>query len=67
MLTGWQVLSPAYGQDYKSGKDARVAFLAGKDFVLEPRSQVCSIRDFSPGAQAEIRFNKLQKLVVVTT
>src|SRR5947207_36231 len=65
-LTGG-VVSPAYGRDYVSGKQAREDFLAGKDFVLHsPYGETyCSIRDFAPGAQVEVRFKRFERTTIV--
>ena len=67
-LTGHNSLSPAYGRDYKSGKDAKADFLAGKDFILNHcsgRSLPCSITDFVVGASAQLRFKRLSGVCVV--
>lgn len=64
------VLTPAFGMDYKTAKEAREAFLAGKDFTLHHfsgRTAYCSVRDFIKEEvdQATIRFDKLTKTTVV--
>lgn len=61
-LTGYRSLTPAFGRDYKSGKDAEADFRAGKDFILQPEGQYCSIRDFAPGATANLRYKKQQSV-----
>lgn len=61
-------VSPAYGRDYKNSTAAKAAFLEGKDFVNESinrRGMYCSVRDFEAGALVSVRFNKLQKVVLV--
>ena len=65
------VVTPAYGRDYKSGKEAKEDFLAGKDFIIADMfsrwdGKPCSIRDFDEGELIEIRYAKLRKLVMVT-
>ena len=54
----FRVVTPAYGRDYKSAKEAHDAFLGGKDFTLQPDGVYCSIRDFEPNVIVTIRFNK---------
>ena len=52
---------PAYGRDYKTGKEAKADFLAGKDFILSSMVQgypLCSIRDFSKGLTIILRYKK---------
>lgn len=53
MLTEAQVF-PAYGKVYKSGKEAKAAFLAGADFKLAMLNRYCSVRDFISPAAVEI-------------
>lgn len=62
LLTGYQTLTPAYGRDYKNAKDVEADFRAGKDFLLQPSNRPCSIRDFAPGATANLRYKKLQSV-----
>lgn len=60
-ITGHNSLHPAFGRDYKFAKDAKAAFIAGVDFTLIPynaRDITCSIRDFAPGASAQLRFKR---------
>jgi len=62
------VISPAYGRDYKSSRDAAAAFTSGVDFRMESiqfGGAYCSIRDFAPGVKVEVRYNKLQRVVIV--
>lgn len=64
----YQVVSPAYDRDYKSAKDAKADFLAGKGFKFESMSQMgqyCSMRDFKPGVVVEVRYAKLTKATMV--
>jgi hypothetical protein len=61
-LTGWVSLSPAYGREYESAREAIADFAAGKDFKYHLPNGVaayCSIRDFAEGATAMIHFRKL--------
>ena len=61
---------PAYGRDYKNKADATKDFLDGKDFQIQhfnyPQTY-CSVRDFEKGTKVEVRFKKLQSVVIVTT
>lgn len=63
MLPNYTTLVPAYGRDYKSGKDVAAAFLAGVDFKVATfgphDGQLCSVRDFAAGSTANLRFKKL--------
>lgn len=62
-------ISPAYGKDYKSGKEAIEAFQAGKDFRIESgpyTGRYCSKRDLPKGTEVTIRFKRLQECVLVT-
>lgn len=61
------VISPAYGRDYKSAKDAISDFVVGKDFKMESighGGMYCSIRDFEKGVEVLIRYSKLTKVTV---
>jgi hypothetical protein len=64
----YQVVSPAYGRDYKNKTDAEAGFRSGKDFMNESPigGTYCSIRDFAPGVKVEVRYNKKQSAVIVT-
>lgn len=64
------VVSPAYGRDYHSKREAELDFRNGADFVLESilpskGGTYCSIRDFRSGAQVEIRYARKTKLTLV--
>jgi hypothetical protein len=64
-------ITPAYGRDYTSAKQAKRDWHDGKDFILRDITsrwdgKPCSIRDFSYGANLFIRYNNLQDLVAVT-
>jgi len=59
-------LTPAYGRDYNSGKDAIASFESGKDFSLASifhGSGYVSVRDFVAGDRVSIRYGKLRKVV----
>lgn len=65
-------VTPAYGRDYKSGKEAKEAWLAGKDFVyqappFDPDSgRYCSVRDFdAKTTTVNIRYKRMQQVAVV--
>lgn len=63
-------LTPAYGRDYKSKKEAIADFDANKDFVLQTfdgsgyinKSQI--LAEF-PGATVNIRYKRLTQIAVV--
>lgn len=61
-------LTPAFGRDYKNGREAEAAFRAGKDFILNayglPEKPV-NKDAFRPGARIMLRFNRLTKTKMV--
>lgn len=62
-------LTAAYGRSYKTAKAARQDFLLGKDFKWHhpsTDSTYCSVRDYTPGDVAKIRFNNNRSYVFVT-
>ena len=65
-LTGGH-LSPAYGRDYKNGKEAEAAFRDGKMFTLNTHtgSGYVNISNFRPGATVNIRFKRQTQVKVV--
>ena len=67
MLT-YGVLTPAYGRDYKSAKDAVADFNAGKDFVVNSVSfsGYASKSDFAVGSHLTLRYGKNRKVTAVT-
>ena len=68
MITqNYQVLTPAFGRDYKNKKEIEADFRAGKDFILNAYngSGLCSIRDFAKGVTVNLRYKKLQNVAVV--
>ena len=69
MKATFTTLTPAYGRDYKTAKEAMDAFDAGKDFVLNDATsrwhgKPCSKRDFPEGADMKLRYNGNKSLVV---
>ena len=63
------VVSPAYGRDYKSAKEAKAAWLEGKDFVHESAmftggGTYVSVRDV-PNTTVEIRYKRMTQVCVV--
>lgn len=69
MLPNYTTLVPAYGRDYKSGKEAQAAFENGVDFKVATYGpndgQICSIRDFATGSSVNLRFKRLTGVKVV--
>lgn len=62
-------LIPAYGRDYKSGKDAQAAFDAGQDWVIcnafhPDDGRYVSKSDLS-GVTVNLRYKKLTQIKVV--
>ena len=64
------VVSPAYGREYRNASAAEADWNEGLDFTLETfgpyMGKPCSIRDFPEGDTIEIRYAQLTKLTVVT-
>jgi hypothetical protein len=63
---------PAYGRDYKTAKEAKEAWLAGKDWKVADYfspwdGKPISIRDFPTGTAVTLRFNRMTKTARVTT
>jgi hypothetical protein len=63
-------VTPAYGRDYKSAKDAKADWEAGKDFVYQDISSQwhgknCSIRDFKRTDKLQLRYKKMTQIVIV--
>ena len=69
MITqNYTVISPAYGRDYKNKAQAESDFRKGKDFRLESlghNGTYCSIKDFAPRVQVNIRYSEMRKVAVV--
>lgn len=61
-------LTSCYGRDYSTDLEAQAAFLHGMDFYWNhPLGDTyCSIRDFTPGEQAKIRYNDNKDVTFVT-
>jgi len=61
------VLQPAYGRDYRSGKEAVAAFLSGADFIHASRDftgggSYIDAASIPQGARVEIRFAASRKV-----
>ena len=68
MITeNYQVVSGAYGRDYKSAKLAKEDFLNGADFVLNSfrGTTYCSVRDFAKGTMVNIRYKGMTMVTTV--
>ena len=62
-------LTPAYGRDFKNGRDAEADFRAGKDWVvydvMHPYAgKYCSIRDLA-GETVKLRFKRHASFKVI--
>jgi len=60
---------PAYGRDYKNGKDAKAAFLSGRDFQMQSIHHgggYVSVSDFAEGVVVNVRYRKMQGVIPVT-
>jgi hypothetical protein len=64
-------VSGAYGRDYKASFDALQDWKDGKDFFLHcidgkpSRVSYCSIRDFDPEDEIHIRYDKLERMLIL--
>ena len=57
-------LVPAYGRDYKSLKDLRTDWEAGKDFQCV-NGRYCSTKDFNPDQRIEFRYDGNRKTAIL--
>jgi hypothetical protein len=67
-MSTYVTVTPAYGRDYKTQKEAKADWDAGKDFRDARSLQYCSIRDFrneSPDVHVTIRYRNLTRTVNV--
>ena len=62
-------LVPAYGRDYKSGKEVQADWDAGKDFTIATfgpdDGRQINKQDARPGDTLNIRFKKLANIKVI--
>lgn len=68
ITVNWQVVTPAYGRDYKNAKAAKEGFLSGVDFNLNSVQYgfcYCSVRDFASGTRVNVRYNALRSVCTV--
>ena len=69
ITTNFEVLTPAYGRDYASIKEAEASFKGGDDWCLNSLTLgngYTSIRDFTPGVKVNLRFKNKTKLTTLT-
>lgn len=63
------IISGAYGRDYPSVKEAKADWEEGKDFQIRSLGQYhgayCSIRDFGPEDNIELRYSRDRKVTIV--
>ena len=67
-IPSFSELLPAFGRDYRSAKDAKADFLAGKDWQLASvfaGGRYCSVRDFCPGTAVLLRYANATKVAAV--
>jgi hypothetical protein len=70
-IGGDMIVTPAYGKDYKTSKEAREAWDRGADFIIQDIvhpacGKPCNKRDVPKGEEITIRYDKMQKLVVLS-
>jgi hypothetical protein len=58
---------PAYGRDYKSGKEVEADWKAGKDFLIQDmfHSGYININDAKTGMTLNIRYKRLTQVKVI--
>jgi hypothetical protein len=66
----YQTLVPAYGRDYKSGKEVQADWDAGKDFQIADAfspddGKYINKADARPGQSFNIRYKKLTQIKVI--
>jgi hypothetical protein len=65
----YMTLVPAYGRDYKSGKEVKAAWEEGKDFRIASfgpdDGKYVNKNDAPRGATLKIRFKRLQNICVI--
>lgn len=63
----YYTLTPAYGRDYRTAKDAKADFEAGNDFILNSYdgNGLINKEQLNRPCQVNIRFAKQAKLTVV--
>ena len=65
------IIKAAYGRRYKTKAEAEKDWLDGRDFFMvadqngPARYSYCSIRDFSPGDQIELRYGMFDEKVTI--
>lgn len=65
-MSTYITVTPAYGRDYKTQKEAKAAWEAGKDFKDARTGQYCSKRNFEdPDVHVSVRYSNLTKVVNV--
>ena len=64
ITANYRVVVPAYGRDYKSAKDAKADFAAGKDFIYQnfDGTGATSVRDFAAGVTVNIRYKRMTQV-----
>jgi hypothetical protein len=66
----YQVVTPAYGRDYKNAADAKKDFLAGKDFLIQSViygfNVPCDVSNFEPGVKVTVRYKSRTMSTIVT-
>lgn len=64
-------LVPAYGRDYKSGKEVKIAWSEGKDFVIctygADNGKYMNKDDAPKGATLNIRFKQQRNICKIKT
>lgn len=69
--TTYITLVPAYGRDYKNGKEVQTAWDEGKDFRIEDMSHpnygaYMNNKDATPGMVLNIRYKKQMNIKQIT-
>lgn len=57
-------LTPAYGRDFKSAREAQENFLAGRGWILQPEGLYCSASELPAGALVQLRYCRNTRVTV---
>jgi len=68
LCSNYATITPAYGRDYKSAKEAVADFEANKDFCLQPSGQYINKEQIATGIIVQIRYkNQTRDILVEVT
>jgi hypothetical protein len=65
LCSNYATITPAYGRDYKSAKEAVADFEANKDFQIQPSGQYINKEQIATGITVHIRYKNQTRDVLV--